>query len=184
MTLFPRSLKDAVTLLVRVFLGRFYVVAAAGQWVIRDDNGLRVFLGGFYVVAGAVKIPDPGKFAEAVGNYRLLPHALVNLAAITLPWIEVVAGLLLVVGIWRKASAWLINAMTVVFIGAIASAVARGLSIECGCFGTVGGRQVGLKAIAEDSVLLAIGLWLVWNSKPKPQPSLAPEVGVSSPSEG
>jgi putative oxidoreductase len=160
MSLLPRSLKDAITLLMRVFLG------------------------GFYVVAGAVKIPDPGKFAEAVGNYRLLPHVLINLAAITLPWIEVVAGFLLVVGIWRKASAWLINAMTVLFIVAIASAVARGLSIECGCFGTVGGRQVGLKAIAEDLMLLGFGLWIVWSSKPKPQPSLAPEVGVPSPSEG
>src|SRR5690349_10366790 len=73
----------------------------------------RVFLGGFYIVAGAVKIPNPGKFAEAVANYRLLAHPLINLAAITLPWIEVVAGVLLVFGLWRKASVWLINVMTV-----------------------------------------------------------------------
>ena len=111
---------------------------------------MRIFLGGFYLVAGAVKSLDPGKFAEAVANYRILPHDLINLVAITLPWIEVVAGLFLIAGIWFKASAWLINAMTVVFIAAIASAVARGLSIECGCFGTVGGREVGFNAIAED----------------------------------
>ncbi len=141
---------------------------------------LRLFLGGFYIAAGAVKIPDPGKFAEAVWNYRILPHALVNLAAITLPWIEVVAGILLVVGVWRKASVWLINAMTVLFIAAIASAVVRGLNIECGCFGTVGGRDVGLKAILEDLVLLACGLWIAWNAEPKPQPSTVAEADVTS----
>ncbi len=123
---------------------------------------VRVFLGGFYVVAGAVKIPDPGKFAEAVGNYRLLIHPLLNLPAITLPWVEVVAGVFLVFGLWRRASVWLVNAMTLMFIGAIASAVSRGLSIECGCFGTVGGRRVGLEAIAEDVGLLICGLWLAW----------------------
>jgi uncharacterized membrane protein YphA (DoxX/SURF4 family) len=126
---------------------------------------LRVLLGGFYIVAGAVKIPNPGKFAEAVDNYRILPHAMINSVAITLPWIEVVAGVFLVLGLWRKASAWLVNLMTLVFIVAISSAVARGLSIECGCFGTVGGREVGLKAIAEDVGLLLCGLWIVWQSR-------------------
>ena len=125
----------------------------------------RVFLGGFYVVAGAMKIPDPGKFAEAVGNYRLVPHEALNIIAITLPSIEVVAGVLLILGIWLKASAWLINAMTVIFIGAIASAVARGLSIECGCFGTVGGREAGLNAILEDVLLLVCGLWVLWRAR-------------------
>jgi putative oxidoreductase len=129
---------------------------------------LRVFLGGFYVVAGAVKIPDPGKFAGAVANYRLLPHELINLVAITLPWIEIAAGLLLIIGIWRISSAWLINLMTLMFIAAIAAAVARGLSIECGCFGTVGGRKVGLWAIAEDVALLAGGLWMIWHWTRRP----------------
>jgi putative oxidoreductase len=144
---------------------------------------VRVFLGGFYIVAGAVKIPDPGKFAEAVGNYRILPHVWNNGVAITLPWIEVTAGVLLVFGIWRQASAWLINMMTVVFIAAIGSAVARGLSIECGCFGTVGGREVGLKAIGEDVVLLLCGLWLVWNHPRKPKSAAESGLAVPSASE-
>jgi uncharacterized membrane protein YphA (DoxX/SURF4 family) len=144
---------------------------------------LRVFLGGFYLVAGAVKVGDPGKFAEAVANYRLLPHELINIVAVTLPWVEIVAGSFLIVGIWFTASAWLINAMTMVFIAAIGSAVARGLSIECGCFGTKGGREVGLIAIAQDLGLLACGLWLVWRSSRKPSPALAGET-VPSPSAG
>jgi hypothetical protein len=98
--------------------------------------------------------------------------------AITLPWIEVMAGLMLIIGIWRQASAWLINLMTLVFIAAISSAVARGLSIECGCFGTVGGREVGLKAIAEDVGLLACGIWIVCNCTRKIKPSSASELDV------
>jgi putative oxidoreductase len=143
--------------------------------------GLRLFLGGFYVVAGAVKIPDPGKFAVAVGNYRLLPHELINMVAITLPWIEVVAGLMLIFGIWLRASAWLINTMTTVFIVAIAAAVARGLSIECGCFGTAGGRNVGLIAIAEDIVLLLCGLYILWRIRPKEREVPVPAVPEPGP---
>ena len=139
---------------------------------------MRLFVGGFYLLAGGLKVSNPGKFAEAVANYRILPHALINLVAITLPWIEVVAGLFLVLGIWQKASAWLINVMTAVFIAGITSAVIRGLNIECGCFGTVGGRKVGLTAIAEDVALLACGLWLVWRSTGKRSHSPAPEVGL------
>jgi uncharacterized membrane protein YphA (DoxX/SURF4 family) len=151
-----------------------------GDWVAL---AIRVFLGGFYLVAGAVKVGDPGKFALAVANYRLLPHELINIVAITLPWIEIVAGVLLIAGIWFRASVWLINAMTVMFIVAIASAVARGLSIECGCFGTVGGREVGLIAIAQDIGLLACGLWLVWRSARCSTPALAPNT-VPSPTAG
>jgi len=146
---------------------------------------LRVFLGGFYLIAGGLKVTDPGKFAQAVGNYRLLPHEMINLVAITLPWIEVVAGLFLILGIWRVASAWLINLMTLVFIGAIASAVARGLNVECGCFGTVGGRRVGLTAIVEDVFLLACGLWLVWKFKNVPaQPPTPSGIELPAPTEG
>lgn len=143
---------------------------------------VRVFLGGFYVVAGAVKFPDPGKFAEAIANYRMLPHEWVNLAAITLPGIEVAAGAFLVLGIWLRVSAWMINAMTAMFIGAIAIALARGLNIECGCFGTVGGRDVGFTAIAEDLVLLGAGLWLVWPGSRRRE-AVSQESEMAAPSE-
>jgi uncharacterized membrane protein YphA (DoxX/SURF4 family) len=150
---------------------------SAGDWIALL---LRVFLGGFYIMAAVVKIPDPGKFAEAVANYRILPHEMINLVAITLPWVELLAGILLVLGIWFRASAILINCMTLVFILAIASAVARGLNIECGCFGTVGGRKVGLIALAEDIGLLACGVWLLWRTKRDiPAPSAVQE-GASS----
>jgi hypothetical protein len=109
---------------------------------------------------------------------------LLNLAAITLPWIEIVAGVFLVLGIWMRASAILLSALTLVFMVAIGSALARGLDIDCGCFGTVGGRRAGLVPLLEDMVLLLCGLWVVWTSRPKGQEELGPGIGVPSTSGG
>ncbi|MHC1767764.1 MAG: DoxX family protein [Verrucomicrobiia bacterium] len=156
------------------------------EFSVRDwvHLAVRVFLGGFYIAAGAVKLPDPGKFAEAIGNYRILPHEWLNLAAITLPGIEIVAGAFLVLGVWLRTSAWMINAMTALFIVAIATALAQGLNIECGCFGTVGGREVGLLAIFQDLLLLAAGVWLVWPGSRQRKVATAPEMAAPTPENG
>lgn len=111
------------------------------------------------------RVPDLKTFAEDVANYHVPPSALGNLVAITLPWIELVAGALLVVGIWKRASVWVITAMMIVFLMAIGWALAHGYDIRCGCFGTVDARKVGLTALAEDAVLLGIAAWLAWRLK-------------------
>ncbi|MCI0534836.1 MAG: DoxX family membrane protein, partial [Verrucomicrobiales bacterium] len=109
---------------------------------------LRLAVGGAFIAAGALKIASPEKFAVAVSNYRLLPHELINLVAILIPWVEVLAGLLVLAGIWLRAAALVITSLTVMFFVVITSALARGLNIECGCFGTVGGKHVGLTNLA------------------------------------
>ncbi len=126
---------------------------------------LRLLLGAVFVFAGAIKILDPEKFAVDVYNYRMLPYDMINSFAIALPWVEVVAGLLLVLGIWVRASALVISGLTVMFFIAISQAVARGLNIECGCFGTAEGSKVGIKAMAWDGLLMAIAAWLCWRTK-------------------
>jgi uncharacterized membrane protein YphA (DoxX/SURF4 family) len=126
---------------------------------------LRLIIGGIFVVAGAVKIVNPAAFADSIANYRMLPHEWINAFAITLPWVEVAAGLLLIIGIWMRTNALLIALMLVMFIIAIGQAVGRGLNIECGCFGTVEGRKVGLVALAEDAAMLAAAAWLAWREK-------------------
>src|SRR5437899_857425 len=80
---------------------------------------LRLALGGIFLFAGAVKIIDPAAFSANISNYRLLPHEWINLLAITLPWIELVTGSLLIVGLWRRTNALLITMMMVVFLAAI-----------------------------------------------------------------
>jgi putative oxidoreductase len=144
---------------------------------------LRLVLGGVFIAAGGLKIFDPAGFAVSVANYRLVPHDLINLVAITLPWIEVLAGLFLVFGFWTRASAVLISGMTAVFMVAIVTALARGLDIECGCFGTVGGRQSGLVTLGQDVVLLACGLWLIRKHPAKPPEQLEAGIGFTTPSQ-
>jgi putative oxidoreductase len=144
---------------------------------------LRLALGGIFVAAGVTKIwpvkvktapfavtvasyaPDASEFADSVLNYRLPPRELNNLVAITFPWIELLAGGLLMCGTWKRASTLVITVLMVVFLIAIGQAVARGLNISCGCFGTVEGRKVGLTALAEDTGMLAAALWLLWRDK-------------------
>ena len=126
---------------------------------------VRWVVGGVFVFAGALKIFDPASFAVDAGNYRLLPHEWINLVAIVLPWIEFVAGIMLIIGVWIRASALTITVMMVVFLAAIGQALARGLDIRCGCFGTVEAGKVGVVELARDGVLLLMACWLVWRAK-------------------
>lgn len=129
---------------------------------------LRLLVGGAFVVAGGLKIADPAKFALAVGNYRLLPHEWTNLVAILIPWIEVTVGLFVLGGIWLRAAALVVLGLTGMFFLVIVSALARGLNIDCGCFGTVGGRHVGLVNLAIDSTLFFLAAMLAERSRPLP----------------
>ena len=126
---------------------------------------LRFVVGGVFIVAGILKVLQPGTFAADIGNYRLLPHEAINLLAITLPPIEIVAGGLLVLGFWKRASALLIAVLMAVFLVAIGQALARGLDVRCGCFGTVEARKVGLMALGQDAALLAMAAWLAWRER-------------------
>ena len=126
---------------------------------------LRLVVGGVFVFAGVVKIINPAHFAGDIGNYRVLPYEWINLLAITLPWVEVAAGLLLIGGIWTRASALAIALMLVVFLIAIGQAVARNLNIDCGCFGSVEGRKVGAIALGQDVALLVAAVWLCRREK-------------------
>jgi putative oxidoreductase len=123
---------------------------------------LRLVVGGAFVFAGALKIADPAAFAIAVSNYRIVPHELINLVAILMPWIEVVAGSFVLAGIWPRAAALVITSLTVMFAVIIGSALARGLNIECGCFGTMGGKHIGLVNLAIDTTLFCLAALLAW----------------------
>jgi len=125
----------------------------------------RVIVGGVFVVAGSLKILHPAAFANDIANYRLMPHDLINLLAIMLPWVEVVTGGLLIAGIWKRADALLITLMMIVFLVAIGQALYRGLDIRCGCFGTVEARRVSALALAEDAALLGMSVWLFWRAR-------------------
>ncbi len=95
---------------------------------------VQLALGIFFVVAALPKIVDPPSFAHMVYNYRIVPGALVNLMGLIMPWIELLCGLALILGIWKGAARTLIGAMLVTFIIAISINLARSNAIDCGCF--------------------------------------------------
>jgi uncharacterized membrane protein YphA (DoxX/SURF4 family) len=133
------------------------VVKDRAAWV---NAILRLLVGGVFVSAALFKIADPANFALAIANYRLAPHALNNLIAVLLPWIEVLSGMLVLTGIWLRAAALVIASLTAIFTLAIVSALMRGLNIECGCFGTVGGRHIGLFSLLLDTTLFSLATLL------------------------
>ena len=95
---------------------------------------VQLALGALFVIAAVPKIVDPPSFAHMIYNYRIVPGSVINLMALTMPWVELLAGLALILGVWRRAALMLIAAMLVVFITAIGINLARGNAIDCGCF--------------------------------------------------
>src|SRR5215210_1908273 len=95
---------------------------------------VQIALGAIFVVAALPKIADPPSFAHMVYNYRVLPGALINMTALVMPWIELLCGLALILGVWTRPARTIVAAMLVTFIVAIAFNLARNNAIDCGCF--------------------------------------------------
>ena len=124
---------------------------------------LRFLVGGTFVYASLDKITDPAAFAQAIYHYRMIDGALLHPMALVLPWLELSTGLAMIMGLARRGSALLISLMLLVFMAAIASALARGLDISCGCFDTENGHVVGLSLLFRDTAMLAGSLALLIN---------------------
>lgn len=95
---------------------------------------MQIALGAVFVAAAIPKIADPPGFAHMIYNYRLLPGAAINAVALLMPWLELVAGLALILGVWRREAALAVGAMLLVFLAAIGVNLARGHAVDCGCF--------------------------------------------------
>ena len=126
----------------------------------------RLVVGGVWLVAGLLKVSDGAASVRAVRAYDLLPEAVVPTVGHALPAVEIVVGLALVAGALTRAVAVVSALLFVAFIIGIATAWARGLQIECGCFGG-GGFDADATGkypweIARDLGLLLLSLWLVW----------------------
>ena len=117
----------------------------------------RLLVGGVFVYSGIVKILDPLAFAQQVRNYRTVGQDLAFLAAVYLPWLEVLAGAFLVAGVLKKASAALISLLLGGFIVLVAVTMIRGIDVDCGCFGALS-RRADWRLLLEDAVLLGMSL--------------------------
>lgn len=126
-------------------LTRDKTVATLARWI----------LGAVFLAASLTKIADPASFATNIAAYRLLPFEVTNIVAIVMMWTEFLVGLALINGVAARGGALLAAVLNVVFILAAASAMARGLDIECGCF-TGAKSTVGWSLIGRDLVFLAL----------------------------
>ena len=121
----------------------------------------RLVLGGVFLAAGVPKALDPGSLAASIRTYELgLPEWFITFSAYSLPYLEILIGLYLIAGLFTKISAWFTSALMFMFLIALLQGAARGLEIDCGCFGAAAGEQSTRlpTAIARDVGLLALGL--------------------------
>lgn len=117
----------------------------------------RLLLGGLFLYAGLVKAADMTAFARDVANYQVLPYRWNYLVAATLPYVEFLAGLLLVANRRVRPAALVTGGLTAVFMLVLVSVVARGLDIDCGCFRS-GGHTSAVQALWRDTGLLLLSI--------------------------
>jgi uncharacterized membrane protein YphA (DoxX/SURF4 family) len=128
---------------------------------------LRVAIGGVFVYAAWSKLRDPWTlFAISIDAYHVLPQWAVLVVARTLPWLELLLGVLLVVGVFRRISTLAASALLMLFFGLMVRAYVRGETIDCGCFGP--GEAISPLTLLRDGALLACSLFLTamaWRRK-------------------
>jgi uncharacterized membrane protein YphA (DoxX/SURF4 family) len=127
----------------------------------------RLILGVVFIYAAIDKIIHPGAFAEVIYNYQILPDYLINLTALVLPWMELVVGLFLVLGLFREGSVFIVTGLMVVFLSAMVFNLARGLDIHCGCFSSTVGDTNGAPMVwyvIRDGLFLVPALYLFYRT--------------------
>ena len=122
----------------------------------------RLLVGGIFIYTGYPKVSQPDDFARLVAGYRILHPDLVNLAGVTLPWVELVAGIFLVIGLLPRSSALVLAGLLTLFMGAGGLALLRGIEISCGCFFPfMGDHKLGWDLLIRDALLLLPALQVV-----------------------
>jgi len=128
----------------------------------------RLALGGIFIYSSLDKIAHPHEFARIIANYAILPDWLVTLPALVLPWLELMAGLLLVAGIWTRSAAALLALLLLAFILALGINAVRGVDVSCGCFSTsAADRENAWILVFRDLLILIPGLVIVFFGRDK-----------------
>ncbi len=129
---------------------------------------VQIVLGLLFVAAALPKVVDPPSFAHMIYNYRIVPASLVNIMALVMPWVELLAGMALILGLWRRSANALMAILLVIFIVAITINLARGNVIDCGCFDVHAAGRSNAQRLADmkldilrdiGMLLLSLQLW-------------------------
>ena len=119
----------------------------------------RIILGAVFLWASFGKILEPGDFARSISNYHIVPFGIENIIALILPWLELLIGMGLILGIMVDGSVQISAILLIMFILMIGQAMLRGFNIECGC-GLKEGEMIGLNKILENIVFIG-GAYIV-----------------------
>jgi putative oxidoreductase len=119
----------------------------------------RIVLGVLFIVASFDKVSDPAAFAVSIDSYKLFPHNASLVAATVLPWMELICGALLVLGVFHRGAGFLLFGLLVVFTVAVVSALVRDLDISCGCFTQdPNAAKIGWQKILENLGLIGLSI--------------------------
>lgn len=125
---------------------------------------LSLAFGALFLWSGIGKVKDPISFADAIRNYRIVGDPIAPALAHFIPWLEIFAGLGIMLQRTRQGAAALLTLLLLVFTVGIISAWIRGLDIACGCFGSEEPMDYPAK-IAQNLVLAAVGAWILWEGR-------------------
>lgn len=133
----------------------------------------RVALGALFVIAGVLKLGEPQAFADAIKGFKIFEgerEFMIPLMSFVLPWTEIIAGSMLVLGLWARGAAGVIVAMLLAFIGGVISVILRGIDTKCSCFGDIEWpctSGVGWCQVARNLIMVGLALPVfIWGPGP------------------
>jgi uncharacterized membrane protein YphA (DoxX/SURF4 family) len=118
---------------------------------------LRLYIAGLFIYAGMLKINYTAEFAETIASYRMVPYWGVNLMAVTMPWIELISGILLMCGIRVRSAIVVTGSLLVMFSVGIAANLIWKAPIDCGCFHTLD-DPISWKTLVRDLMWVAMAV--------------------------
>jgi len=122
----------------------------------------RLGLGVIFIISGAGKLPELAAFSDLVEEANVLPHALARAYGTALPYVEIVIGALLILGLLSRFAAGIGGLAALSFIIGNSTRLHRGLYGECGCFGSIASLQFStLEALIIDCVLLVMAIQIL-----------------------
>lgn len=125
----------------------------------------RLFVAGVFLYAAYNKVWEPAKFAASVATYDMVPLWAVNAVSVTMVWLEILVGTMLLLGLQTRAAAVWASALLVFFTGLMLYAGITGAGFDCGCFpggGEAAAHQAGYEGALRDALFLLPALWVVW----------------------
>ena len=130
----------------------------------------RVILGAVFLISGLAKISDPGRFILTLREFRLFPEVIVPFTAVWLPWLELLLGLCVLVGLLHRTSSLMLACLNAGFLAAILSVIIRGIEVDCGCFGMLADMlglpdMADMKAVARNAIFIGFCLLIFFSRR-------------------